>query len=85
MTSKTGSALLSALVFAGTSLMSSPAAHAVAPVAVPAVTGLPDFADLVDKVGPAVVNIRTTERVRLDQDGPTRRCRNSCAASSAAR
>jgi serine protease Do len=49
--------------------MSSPAAHAVAPVAVPAVTGLPDFADLVDKVGPAVVNIRTTERVRLDQDG----------------
>jgi serine protease Do len=69
MTSKTGSAILSALVFAGTSLMSSPAAHAVAPVAVPAVTGLPDFADLVDKVGPAVVNIRTTERVRLDQDG----------------
>jgi serine protease Do len=31
---------------------------------------LPDFADLVDKVGPAVVNIRTTERVRLDQGGP---------------
>jgi serine protease Do len=69
MTSKTGSAILSALVFAGASLMFSPAAHAAAPVAVPAVTGLPDFADLVDKVGPAVVNIRTTERVRLDQGG----------------
>ena len=70
MTSKTGSAILSALVFAGASLMSLPAAHAAAPVAAPAVTGLPDFADLVDKVGPAVVNIRTTERVRLDQGGP---------------
>ena len=70
MTSKTGSAILSALVFAGASLMSSPAALAAAPVAVPAVTGLPDFSDLVDKVGPAVVNIRTTERVRLDQGGP---------------
>jgi len=70
MTSKTGSAILSALVFAGASLMSVPAVHAAAPVAVPAVTGLPDFADLVDKVGPAVVNIRTTERVRLDQGGP---------------
>jgi serine protease Do len=70
MTSKTGSAILSALVFAGASLMSSPAALAAAPVAVPAVTGLPDFADLVDKVGPAVVNIRTTERIRLDQGGP---------------
>jgi serine protease Do len=70
MTSKTGSAILSALVFAGASLMSLPAAHAAAPVAAPTVTGLPDFADLVDKVGPAVVNIRTTERVRLDQGGP---------------
>lgn len=29
-----------------------------------AVRGLPDFTDLVDQVGPAVVNIRTTERVR---------------------
>jgi serine protease Do len=50
--------------------MFSPAAQAAAPVAVTPVTGLPDFADLVDKVGPAVVNIRTTERVRLDQGGP---------------
>ena len=69
MTSKTRSAILSALVFAGASLMSSSPAFAAAPVTPTAVAGLPDFADLVDKVGPAVVNIRTTERVRLDQGG----------------
>ena len=70
MTSKTGSAILSALMFAGASLMSSPAAMAAAPVQTPVVTGLPDFSDLVDKVGPAVVNIRTTERIRLGPGGP---------------
>ena len=32
--------------------------------------GLPDFTDLVEKVGPAVVNIRTTERVRSARAGP---------------
>src|SRR5579863_1662536 len=31
--------------------------------AAPAASNLPDFTDLVDKVGPAVVNIRTTTRV----------------------
>ncbi len=31
--------------------------------------GLPDFTDLVEKVGPAVVNIRTTERVRAARGG----------------
>ena len=31
------------------------------------VRGLPDFADLVEKAGPAVVNIRTTARVRANQ------------------
>jgi serine protease Do len=31
--------------------------------------GLPDFTELVDKVGPAVVNIRTTERPRAGR-GP---------------
>ena len=30
---------------------------------------LPDFTDLVDKVGPAVVNIRTTERSKQMQQG----------------
>jgi len=36
-----------------------PAAHAQAPQAV-----LPDFTELVERVGPAVVNIRTLERGR---------------------
>ena len=40
----------------------------VAPQAVHA-QGLPDFTELVDKVGPAVVNIRTTERPRAGR-GP---------------
>jgi serine protease Do len=35
-----------------------------------AVVALPDFADLVDRVGPAVVNIRTTEKARMGQGGP---------------
>lgn len=34
-----------------------------------AVTTLPDFADLAEKTGPAVVNIRTTERVKPGQGG----------------
>ncbi|QJE01503.1 Do family serine endopeptidase [Massilia forsythiae] len=68
MTSKTASTILSALLFAGAGLAFSPAALA-APVATGTVAGLPDFADLVDRVGPAVVNIRTTERVRLGQGG----------------
>lgn len=32
--------------------------------AAPAAASLPDFTDLVDKVGPAVVNIRTTTHVQ---------------------
>jgi serine protease Do len=32
-----------------------------------ALINLPDFADIVEKTGPAVVNIRTTERVKPDQ------------------
>jgi serine protease Do len=38
-------------------------AQPVSPSA-PLVTGLPDFTDLVDKTGPAVVNIRTTQKVQ---------------------
>lgn len=40
------------------------AAHAAA-----AVAGLPDFTDLVERTGAAVVNIRTTERVKPGQQG----------------
>jgi serine protease Do len=35
-----------------------------------AATPLPDFTDLVDRVGPAVVNIRTTEKVKQSQGMP---------------
>ena len=35
----------------------------------PAVRGYPDFADLVEKANPAVVNIRTTEKVNVRQSG----------------
>jgi serine protease Do len=41
----------------------APAAHAL-PAA-----NLPDFTDLVDKVGPSVVNIRTTAKVRSNPNG----------------
>nr|WP_314547538.1 DegQ family serine endoprotease [uncultured Massilia sp.] len=68
MTSKIRSAILSALMVAGATSMVLPA-HAAAPVATATVAGLPDFADMVDKVGPAVVNIRTTEVVRLGEEG----------------
>ena len=45
---------------------------AVMVVAAPAPTraqGLPDFTELVEKVGPAVVNIRTTERAKASRGG----------------
>ena len=47
-------------------------AFGAAAVAVPAAVqaqGLPDFTELVEKVGPAVVNIRTTERTRTARGG----------------
>ena len=69
MTSKhIASVLVSALMLTCAGL--SAPASAAAPVPTPVVTGLPDFSDLIDKAGPAVVNIRTTERVRMGQGGP---------------
>ncbi len=50
----------------------SPAAPAVAAASValaPGRYGLPDFADLVEKVGPAVVNISTTQQVSMGMRG----------------
>lgn len=38
-------------------------------VAAPSVAGLPDFTDMVEKAGPAVVNIRTTAKMRSGQNG----------------
>jgi serine protease Do len=70
MTSKIASTLLSALLLSGASLLHAAPAGAAAPVPTPTVTSLPDIAELVEKVGPAVVNIRTTEHVRLGQGSP---------------
>jgi len=60
------SRFLSAAVFAaagGLSLLAAPSAMAQAQApAVAGARGLPDFTDLVDLVGPSVVNIRTLER-----------------------
>ncbi|AVO48359.1 serine peptidase [Melaminivora suipulveris] len=55
-------ALAVAMGFTGAAglLATATPAHAQS---VPAVRGLPDFTELVDQVGPSVVNIRTTERV----------------------
>jgi serine protease Do len=61
---------VSALFGAAVALAPAAPALAAAPVATPVVTGLPDFTDLIDKVGPAVVNIRTTEKVRASQGQP---------------
>ena len=65
-----GSKTLSALLLSA-GVMFAPAVLGMAPVqaASAAVAGLPDFTELVDKAGPAVVNIRTTERLKLGQGG----------------
>ena len=39
-------------------------------LAASAVAGLPDFTELVEKTGPAVVNIRTTEKIKAQQGVP---------------
>ncbi len=58
--------LLTVLLGAGGALFAP--LMGAAPAALAAgVPGLPDFSDMVEKVGPAVVNIRTTEKVKADQ------------------
>ena len=47
----------------------SPAPAAPTTSVAPVVRGYPDFADLVEKANPAVVNIRTTEKVNVRQSG----------------
>jgi serine protease Do len=56
-------ALASAMAL-GTTALLIPAQTAVAQV-----RGLPDFTDLVEQVGPSVVNIRTTEKSRVGASG----------------
>nr|WP_297351873.1 DegQ family serine endoprotease [uncultured Caldimonas sp.] len=54
--------VMSLLLAAAAALVSSPPALAQVPA-----RELPDFTELVERVGPSVVNIRTTERVRAGQ------------------
>jgi serine protease Do len=58
------SILLAAAVLSLTVGAQAPSPAAAAPASAPLVTGLPDFTVLVEKAGPSVVNIRTTERIR---------------------
>ena len=55
-----GLAALAFVVLAATGTLMPPTAQA---------QNLPEFADLAERVGPAVVNIRTTERVRAGRSG----------------
>jgi serine protease Do len=59
------------IIFTPAFLLVTPASAVAATTATPSTpAGLPDFADLVERVGPAVVNIRTTERGRASQAVP---------------
>ena len=56
------SCALAGVLVAATNVALVPAAAAQAQQVAPSVRGLPDFTDLVEQVGPAVVNIRTLEK-----------------------
>lgn len=61
---------LSTFVFGAASVMFTAGMVATSPaIAAPSVAGLPDFTDMVEKAGPAVVNIRTTAKMRSPQNG----------------
>ena len=65
-----GSKTLSALMLSAGVLFAPSLLGAAPAMAAPgAVVGLPDFTGLVDQAGPAVVNIRTTERLKLRDGG----------------
>ena len=61
------SACMATALMAGWAMLPTTAALAQAPAA--AVRGLPDFTDLVEQVGPSVVNIRTLEKVSTGTPG----------------
>ncbi len=59
---------LSAILLGAASAFFAPSLVGVeAPAVAASVAGLPDFTDLVERTGPAVVNIRTTEKVKAGQ------------------
>lgn len=57
------------VTFSAASLSIAPVMLGAGPIATAAAV-LPDFTDLVDKTGPAVVNIRTTEKQKSAQGVP---------------
>jgi serine protease Do len=57
-----GLGLVGFLAVSATGLMGSTLSYAAAPVPASNVRGLPDFTDLVEQVGPSVVNIRNLEK-----------------------
>ncbi|HEV7855923.1 MAG TPA: DegQ family serine endoprotease [Herminiimonas sp.] len=60
---------ISALLLGVAGLLLIPVVVDAAPpaIAAPSVAGLPDFTDLVERTGSAVVNIRTTEKAKIGQ------------------
>lgn len=64
-----GRTLIPALMLSAAGLLCTLPPAMAAPAAAPLVTGLPDFTELIDKVGPGVVNIRTSAKVKLGQGG----------------
>lgn len=61
---------LFAVLFGAGSALLAPALIGISVASAAAVPGLPDFSDMVEKVGPAVVNIRTTEKVKAEPGAP---------------
>jgi serine protease Do len=57
------------MLFAAGAVMFVPVAVGAAPEANAVSANLPDFTDLVEKTGPAVVNIRTTQRIKPGAQG----------------
>jgi serine protease Do len=59
--------LVSAALVCMAASLGLPAAQAAPAVVAPSVAALPDFSDLVERTGGAVVNIRTTEKARVSR------------------
>ncbi|RJG01392.1 DegQ family serine endoprotease [Noviherbaspirillum sedimenti] len=60
---------LSTLILGAASVLFAGGLGVAPAMAAPAVAGLPDFTEMVEKAGPAVVNIRTTAKMRSGQNG----------------
>jgi serine protease Do len=60
-------AVAAALCIAGGATVPATVQAQAVPTQSPLVTGLPDFTGLVEQVGPAVVNIRTSEKLKVTQ------------------